>query len=582
MLDKAGTAARTILQRIGAAVRAAATKAANALKAIATKVSTALSNVLRRVIFPALDKLRATASKHLVNGQRKAKQAVKLNTDHHLAALDKVAKTAVPAAGGKGGGAGAADDPAATFHAIGQKSRENNALIVNTARGRFGTVLGSLAAMAIGAATSIGQQALGLASQAIATVSSRVQAAIAAVKNIAGAVASHLRAIFASVREALGRAVEWVRGVAAAPVEQLASFGSRAVNAASGFISRAIQNVLSGNFSLPSLGLGAFQPTAASQGPVPTDAVTNSVSSSSTSILQIVGIVVAVLVGLVMLPAIIATLGAALLIAAALLVAFGPLLALAAIIYGIYKFVKWVATPSKLEIEHKTQLDAPDGSPKTRTVIGVGERVTLKANKLVSWKATGGDPTSAAPKGQLSWQAPRFKGDAEITAEMVDKTQTAKLAFSVVEPSSTTAKKEKELGYPAGRQGVGMKLQFIFGPSNVSFGGVEMRELSGPASDIKGYYEHEGMPHQHDATPKFYAIGANNQLAGETRDTAAQQGMDPPWDKGSFHWQIPNEFRADEEASPKTFAFVTQEFVMADDTGTTTVSKGGASATRKP
>ena len=206
----------------------------------------------------------------------------------------------------------------------------------------------------------------------------------------------------------------------------------------------------------------------------------------------------------------------------------------------------------------------------------------IKASKLSTFKAGGGDPTSTSPKAGFTWRAPYTAGAAEVTADAVDKSSSEKVGFTVVEPSSLTAKKEKDKAFPAGEQGAGMVLQFLYGPMNVSFGGVEARERSGPASDIDGYYKHEGMPHKHDATPTFATIAANNQLSGETRDSASQTGMPPPWEKGSFHWEIPNEFRADEEATPKTFTIVKQEFVMADESGTTTVTKAGASVTRKP
>ena len=77
---------------------------------------------------------------------------------------------------------------------------------------------------------------------------------------------------------------------------------------------------------------------------------------------------------------------------------------------------------------------------------------------------------------------------------------------------------------------------------------IRLVNIFGKASAVTGYYLREGMPHDHDAKPDFCAIDENNLLAGENRDHASQFGQPQPWEKGSFHWMIPNEFRADEDA----------------------------------
>jgi hypothetical protein len=589
-IGAAGTAVTNVIHRVGSAIRTAATTVGRALLTIAGKVSQALGAFLRVVVFPALDRVRNVMSGHLVSGTRTAKAAVKTNTEYHLATLDKVAKSAVPAGGQQAGGGaagGGGEDPVATFHSIGKSARENNQLVVNLFTGRVGAVIAGVAAMAMSGARQVADRVQGIASQVVSTIAGRVQDAIGLVRRIAGAVGGFLQSVSSSLRNAFTSATEWVRTLAANPVDELVAFGSKALGAARNFISAAIGNVLRGNFSLPSLGLGAFRPgvDAAGQGPeaASASAVTASFGSSATSVLSVVGAVVAGLAALVLLPFIIATVVGAALLAAAALVVFGPLLAvIALVLFGLYKLIKWIATPSKLEVTHTTDLQAPDGSPKTRVIVGVGERVMLKASKLSAFKATAGDPTSTAPKASVRWRAPLTPGSAEVTAEVVDKSMAEKIAFTVVAPSSVSPKKEKEKSFASGEQGAGMVLDFVYGPGNVSFGGVEARERSGPASDVKGYYEHEGQPHFHSATQAFFSIAENNQLAGETRDSASQFGMPKPWSNGSFHWDIPNEYRADETEAPKPIATVKQEFVLLDDTGTTTITKGGASVTRKP
>ena len=585
VMGMAGSIVMNVIRQVGSAIRAAAAKVTTILTTIAGKVSQALGAFLRNVAFPALDRLKTTAAKHLGEGQKKAALAIKTNTDHHLSVLDKFAKTAAPVGGEQAaGGGGAGEDPSATFRSIGQRARENNSMVVSLFTGRLGSVVASIATMATAAAQQVAARFRGIVTETVATVTSRVQAALQTARQIGTALTSFLGGILSSLKQGFAGAVDWVRGVAAKPVDELVAFGGNMLGAARRFISTAVSNVLRGDFSLPSLGATAFRPGAQANGPAPTEAVTASFSVSAGDVLKVLGIAVAALAGLVLLPALIATAAAAVLVALAALVVVGPLLALvAAILYGGYKLIKWIFTPAPLEVTHDTDLNAPDGSAKSRKVVGVGERVMIKANKLSSFKASTGEPTSTSPKAGFRWRAPFTAGSAEITATMVDKSQTQTVSFTVVEPSSLTAKKEKDQSFPAGEQGVGMTLDFIYGPMNVSFGGVGARERAGPASAIKGYYLREGMPHYHQPkVPDFFPIAENNHLAGATRDSAAQYNQPKPWEHGSFHWSIPNEFQADESAAPKVFTHTTQEFVMLDDTGTTTVTKAGASATRKP
>jgi len=231
------------------------------------------------------------------------------------------------------------------------------------------------------------------------------------------------------------------------------------------------------------------------------------------------------------------------------------------------------------KITHQTKFAAPDGSANTRKKIGVGEEVKFTAPKEGKWKASKGTPASADSVKEFNWTAPDRASSPRITFEADGKTSS--VGMSVLEPQRITATKINDMPYTAGRQGAGMKLRFNYFPMTVSFGNVEVKEVSHAASGISGYYGRHGMPHWHDTGDTFYPIRADNKDSAV--DTAATSGYPSPWSKGSFHWNIPNKFKTKTESGDgKRFTTVTQAFSMADSTGKTKVTKGGEEVERTP
>ncbi|HUP85801.1 MAG TPA: hypothetical protein VM143_09055 [Acidimicrobiales bacterium] len=585
LIGKASSIVMSVIGRVAAAIRNAAARVTGVLMTISSRISQVLGAFLRGVVFPALDRLRAAASRHLVAGHKKATAAVKVNTNYHLSMLDKVARLAPPGGAKQGGpaGGGAGDDAVASFHSIRNSARENNKLVVDLFGGRLGAVVASVADMARRGASEIGHRISGAVTQIVSTVVGKVQEALQPVRAIATAIAGYVGSIVSSVRAALAGAVEWLRGAATAPIEHLVSFGSSAVGLAKNFLGSLLRNVLSGNFTLPGLGLGEFRPPTNAAGPVPTDAVTNSLGSSSSSVLGIIGTVLAVIAGIILLPVLLATALGLVLLALASLIVLGPLALLALVLYGAYRLVKWIFTPSKLTVTHETSLNAPSGAPKTRVEVAVGEKVRFDANKKGKWGASDGSPKSGATDSAFRWTAPDREATPTISID-VSGSGKEDIAFKVVEPKTVSAKREKVLDAPKGQQGAGMIVDFTYGPTNVSFGRVSAREVAGPASERDGYYATDGEKHFHQPkSSDFFQIGEDNHPANGVKDQASQFGSTPPWSKGRFVWYIPNRFLvAGEDGDGKQFAKVEQEFLMADETGKTTINKAGATVTRAP
>ena len=236
------------------------------------------------------------------------------------------------------------------------------------------------------------------------------------------------------------------------------------------------------------------------------------------------------------------------------------------------------------EITHETQFSAPDGSANTRTDVGVGEEVQFTAPNAGEWTASAGSPETLGSGTTFDWTASDRAASVEIKLKVGE--QESSVTMDVIEPNRITATKKREIAYPAGRQGAGMKLDFNFHPMNVSFGNVETREVSGPATNISGYFEDnytaDALKHNAGDTPTFFAMSQDNKFAA-AEDTAAFSGFPAPWSKGGFTWVIPNKFRVNTESGDgKQYTTVTQAFSISGSSGESEVEKGGASVERSP
>ncbi|MFH1120022.1 MAG: DUF4157 domain-containing protein [Bacteroidota bacterium] len=236
----------------------------------------------------------------------------------------------------------------------------------------------------------------------------------------------------------------------------------------------------------------------------------------------------------------------------------------------------WINAP---DISIETTFTAPDGSGKSRKKVGVGERVTFTGSKTGEWKASGGTPLTQATGTRFVWTAPDRAATLKISLKSGKYTRD--VVMNVLEPNAITAKKKEEMTFRRGRQGVGMKLKFIYHPKTVSFGNADAREVSGPATNIRGYFATHGGDYHHDSGDTFYPINHDNW--DSATDTAAMWNYPAPWRRGGYDWVIPNRFKVRTEAGDgKKFTDVTQSFTMEGTDGTSTVSKGGETTERTP
>ena len=242
-------------------------------------------------------------------------------------------------------------------------------------------------------------------------------------------------------------------------------------------------------------------------------------------------------------------------------------------------------------IESRTAVHAPDGTPDTRTTIGVCETVLFTiGGQVADWTSSSGWPHARTRRARYEWAAPERPGTSTITATVPATGQTCSLDMKVVAPSGVRHRSVAELNYPTGEAGAGMQLTVHLRPRNVNFGWVAQREDDAAGERVRGYFTtYTAADLRHAATPDFIRIGWDNGLApdaaGNPRgDTASTvQGTLPsPWAAGSYRWNIPVRYRCSNSThNGFVFTYVQQRFTMEAD-GTMIVEKGGETVERTP
>jgi hypothetical protein len=152
------------------------------------------------------------------------------------------------------------------------------------------------------------------------------------------------------------------------------------------------------------------------------------------------------------------------------------------------------------------------------------------------------------------------------------------VTFNVVEPASETATKTSEDNFQAGTQGVGMVLHVTVQPTDVSFAYVEMQEVSGPATNITGYFQQFDPANFYHTANGWAALDPVNAV----NDHASGSGCPSPWYAGGFDWDIPRQWRVIGKTKIGTLPNRLQHYGITASDGTSTVSKLGCSATRTP
>ncbi|GLZ79253.1 hypothetical protein Afil01_40600 [Actinorhabdospora filicis] len=579
LISQLGKAATSALAKSGAAIQRGVQAVANGLGRVATLVLGAVRRVVGTTILPAVNRLENRLVRNLGTARRQAVTAVRANRDESLRTLAATSTSAAATAPG-----------AAALRGVTEGSREGNRGLLATFRERTGGILGSVFQALTAGAAQITAHVGGLLGQAQNAVAGTVGRIVAGFGQITAAVSEFAGSLLRSLTSAVGDVVGFVQGLIQDPARALTDYAGSALTAITGLPARLARNVLSGDFTVPSLGdlVGHFRP--ASGGPItkprpPGGPITLPGLRLILLVLATFGAIIvyafpqlmAVVTALVALG--LTPLGALIVVGlAAILV----LVALLLLLYLLWKLATSKPKPPDPEpvITHETAFTAPDGSPKSRGEVGVGEKVLFTGSASGAWTATAGTPASGTGD-KFTWTAPDRAATATITLTVGAKSKSVDL--KVVEPASITAHRNRTIPIGPGTAGAGMKLTFHYSPKHVSFGNVEAKEVSGPATNITGYFRKHFSDADlwHDSGDTFYPIKENNEDSAE--DTASLTSPITPWEAGTFDWIIPNHFKTKTESGDgKKFTDVTQAFQMLDATGRVRIDKAGASVERSP
>jgi N-acetylmuramoyl-L-alanine amidase len=243
-------------------------------------------------------------------------------------------------------------------------------------------------------------------------------------------------------------------------------------------------------------------------------------------------------------------------------------------------------------------VDVP--SNRSRTRLGVGEQTWIIAKPLgmrapflsgnVGNSAfaahpsgmhllTAGDVACTPSVSLALWQYSRslvFWESFEVTpfsypiSSIANQTHTR--IFTVVEPTSETATKVKDLGYPEGTQGAGMNLEVTVQPKDVSFYNVQMREVDLGTTGVTGVFQNMNPSRLiHEPNPNWINLSKDNKWT----DNAEFFGfVKSEWGEGKYEWPIGVEWRVGTKGVPRTLPTTRHQIhTMLDSSGSSKISK---------
>ncbi|WP_423126903.1 eCIS core domain-containing protein [Gaoshiqia sp. Z1-71] len=224
-------------------------------------------------------------------------------------------------------------------------------------------------------------------------------------------------------------------------------------------------------------------------------------------------------------------------------------------------------------ITSETIKSAPDGSPDTRQVVGVGERVRFTADTSGTWSVSDGRIIGLDTGANVVWEAPPVAAAPTITLTTPGGTRV--VPFTVIAPDALSMVVATRDAIPAGTAGACMITDVTVNPLNVNFGRTQWLEVPGPATNVSGYFnQFAAATIFHNPNPDYLPFNDNNT---GLRDHAAWEEVPPPFSFGTFEWVIPNRYKIDGEsdAQGRVFTNTVQAFTMFPG-GTMMITKAGA------
>jgi len=225
----------------------------------------------------------------------------------------------------------------------------------------------------------------------------------------------------------------------------------------------------------------------------------------------------------------------------------------------------------------ETIKSAPDGTPDTRTTVGVGERVRFTANSSGTWTVSHGHIIGLNAGSNMVWEAPPTASAPTITVTTPGGTRV--IPMTVIAPNALSMTVNRNDAIPAGTAGACMVTNVVVNPMSVNFGRTQWLEVPGPATNVSGYFNRfNAATIFHNPNPNYLPFNDNNT---GLRDHASWHAVPAPFSFGTFEWVIPNRYKIDGEsdAQGRIFTNTVQAFFMFQG-GTMMITKAGTSVIR--
>jgi len=576
VLAAAQRLANAALGQASRAIQRVIRMVAQVLSRTAGLIISALRRMFNAAVLPMLNDIERRVLLAIGKAQQQAVAAIRANRDGHLENLSAPAgsnsENARPSAAGGSESGGTA-----------QEAIQTNSMIVRTFQERSSAIIASIVERVASGTAQIVQRIIQSVAQAFELIASKVREVIAGLGQIMQAVRNFIQSIVQAVTGTLTRVVEYVRMLVADPVDALVRFAQGVLGRMIDFISRLVRSVVDAiTGSTPTEQTAQFVPPPAL---VPAPAFLGPavpvVIAVLAAIVAFLGGSVTVIGGTVMI--IIG--GSVFFVSTTVVVVVAVvvvLLLLLLLLYLLYRLTRPrpKPPPPACAITTRTLVSAPDGTPDTRTTVGVNEPVEMTSATPAVWSTKHGTITTVSPTKAL-WTAPATGVICVVKAVLATGKVCLRL-MNVVAPKGRALRRKTDTSYTSGLAGSGFVADVTIMPTNVSFSRVEVREES-VNSVATGYYDTvlgwNGITHP---VGSWLPVDASNSGIIDTVGSVPP-GTGGPFSKGDFHWPIPQSYRiAGSSGGGSVYSTGNHTQTMTDATGEETTSKEGASRTRTP
>jgi hypothetical protein len=205
----------------------------------------------------------------------------------------------------------------------------------------------------------------------------------------------------------------------------------------------------------------------------------------------------------------------------------------------------------------------------------------------VQWSVSGGGTINPTNGTNTTFTAPGQTASPTVTATVIDpegKPHVSQQSFTVIPPTGVTTVKTSEDPNSGGKipplPAAGMWLSLTYQPTSVSFGNIQVAEVSGPASNVQGFFTNLSPASIFHTSAGWVQVSCSNTIADHAALNFTSMGnYFPPYPSGgSAQWIIPDYWRVGNSSGSNFLKNFTQTASM-DVGGTMTVTKFDQSVT---